>query len=144
MHGPRYLRYGRFPRIRHALNFLGMLGARAKAEGRSTLQVFNDLKDPRSPYVGQTKPVNTVLPAITGTAKVGQTLTVSNGTWTSTTTPTFTRQWKAAGVNIAGATGATYVPVTGDIGKAITCAVTATNTGGSTTATSAATVAVVA
>lgn len=86
-------------------------------------------------------PVNSVLPAITGTAQVGQTLTSSNGTWSGS--PTFTRQWKANGTNISGATNSTYVPVVGDIGKTITVTVTATNAGGSATATSAATAAVV-
>ena len=88
-------------------------------------------------------PVNTVLPAITGTPQVGQTLTVSNGTWTNTPTG-YTRQWKANGTDISGATGTTYVPVAGDIGKTISATVTATNAGGSTAATSAATAAVTA
>ncbi len=89
-------------------------------------------------------PANTVAPAITGTAQVGQTLTVSNGTWTGNPTPTFTRQWKANGTNISGATATTYVPVVGDIGKTITCTVTGTNMVGSAQATSAATAAVIA
>lgn len=89
-----------------------------------------------------TAPTNTVLPAITGTAQVGQVLTVSNGTWTGS--PTYTRQWKAAGVNISGATATTYTPVAGDVGKAITCTVTGTNAAGNASATSAATAAVIA
>jgi hypothetical protein len=89
-------------------------------------------------------PANTVAPAITGTAQVGQTLTVSNGTWTGSPTPTFTRQWKANGTNISGATATTYVPVVGDIGKTITCTVTATNSVSSAQRTSAATAAVIA
>jgi hypothetical protein len=87
---------------------------------------------------------NTVLPAITGTAQVGQVLTTTNGTWNGTPAPTYTRQWKANGVAIVGATGTTYTPVVGDIGKTITCTITATNTAGATTATSAATAAVIA
>lgn len=89
-------------------------------------------------------PANTVAPAITGTAQVGQTLTVSNGTWTGNPTPTFARQWRANGANISGATATTYVPVVGDIGKTITCTVTATNTVDSAQRTSAATTAVIA
>jgi hypothetical protein len=87
-------------------------------------------------------PANSVLPAITGTAQVGQTLTRSTGTWSGS--PTYATQWFAAGVAIVGATAATYVPVVGDIGKVITVRVTATNLGGSTQATSAATAAVIA
>jgi hypothetical protein len=89
-------------------------------------------------------PVNTVAPAITGTAKVGQTLTASLGTWTGKPTPALTRQWKAAGVAILGATAATYVPVVGDIGKVITVTVTGTSSAGVKSATSAATAAVIA
>lgn len=89
-------------------------------------------------------PANTVAPAITGTAKVGQTLTASLGTWTGKPTPVLTRQWKAAGVAIPGATAATYIPVVGDIGKVITVTVTGTNSTGTKSATSAATAAVIA
>ncbi len=89
-------------------------------------------------------PVNTVLPAITGTAQVGQTLTSTTGTWTGYPTPTYARQWKKGGVNIAGATAATYVPVIGDIGGIITVTVTATSTSGTASATSAGTSAVIA
>ncbi len=89
-------------------------------------------------------PANTALPAITGTAQVGHTLTVSNGTWTGTPAPTFAHVWRAAGVAISGATAQTYAPVEADIGKAITCTVTATNTAGSASATSAGTAAVIA
>lgn len=89
-------------------------------------------------------PANTVAPGITGTAKVGQTLTSTTGAWTGKETPVLKRQWKAAGVAIAGATGATYVPVTGDIGKTITVTVTGENWAGTASATSAATAAVIA
>lgn len=86
-------------------------------------------------------PTNTTLPAITGTAQVGQVLTVSNGAWTGSPTA-YTRQWLRGGVAISGATGATYTLVTADLGAVISCTVTATNAGGSASATSAATAAV--
>ena len=89
-------------------------------------------------------PANTGAPAVTGTARVGFTLTATNGTWTGRNTPTYTRQWRAGGVDIAGATGTTYQPVVGDIGKTITVVVTARNRAGVATATSAATAAVIA
>lgn len=89
-------------------------------------------------------PANTALPTITGTAQVGQTLTSTNGTWTGNPNPTFTRQWKADGANISGETATTYVPVEGDVGKVITVTVTGTNSAGNASATSAATVAVIA
>jgi hypothetical protein len=84
------------------------------------------------------KPVNTVAPAITGTAQQGQTLTASTGTWTGAGIA-YTYQWKRAGVNIGSATASTYQLVLADVGSTITVAVTATNDGGSTTATSGAT-----
>ena len=82
------------------------------------------------------KPANTVAPAITGTATEGETLTVSNGTWTNTP-DTYARQWRRAGVPIAGAASNTYEPTADDVGSTITATVTATNEGVSTSATSA-------
>jgi hypothetical protein len=85
-------------------------------------------------------PANTVAPAITGSAVVGQTLTGSDGTWTGA--PTLTRQWKRNGVAIVGETGSTYlVPQLAAL-DAITFSVTGTNGAGVATATSAATAAV--
>ena len=87
-------------------------------------------------------PVNTVLPAITGTPYAGQLLTSSTGTWTGGGIA-YTYQWRqcnAAGeacTNISGATSSTYTAVAGDSGHTIRVIVTATNTGGATPATSA-------
>ena len=87
-------------------------------------------------------PGNSVVPTITGTARVGQTLTGANGTWSGS--PTLTRRWFANGIAIDGATGATYVPVAADLGKTITLQVTGTNASGARTVSSAATAAVIA
>jgi hypothetical protein len=86
-----------------------------------------------------TVPSNSALPAITGTAEVGETLTASHGTWSGTTPLAYAYQWFADGESIPGANGTTYVPVSGDIGKAITVLVTATNVKGQASAMSAAT-----
>jgi len=75
-------------------------------------------------------------PAITGTATVGQTLTLAPPVVNSTTPVVTTFQWKAGGVTIAGAVASTYVLVSGDAGKQITCEVTASNAAGTVTATS--------
>ena len=72
-------------------------------------------------------PVNTVAPAVTGTATVGQTLSTTNGTWTGAPAPTFTYQWQRVTTNISGATSSTYVLVVADVGNTIRCVVTATN-----------------
>ena len=85
---------------------------------------------------GGIAPVNTVAPAITGTAQEGQTVTCSTGTWTGTPTITYAFQWKRNGSNIGSATSSTYVLVTADVSQSITCQVTATNGSGSASATS--------
>lgn len=88
-------------------------------------------------------PVNSVAPAITGTATVGQTLSLSTGTW-SNTPDIYTRIWKRDGVVIAGASGATYVLVEADQGAVISASVKATNLGVSAVANSNSTSAVAA
>lgn len=87
-------------------------------------------------------PRNVVVPVINGVAKVGVPLTLDWGTWAGAMN--FEYQWQAAGVAIEGATGPSYVPVTGDIGDIITVEVTAANDDFTTVAESAATAAVVA
>lgn len=72
-------------------------------------------------------PINRTLPVVTGTGTVGQTLTCNPGTWLNS--PTFTYQWMANGVNIAGATAATRVLAAGESGKTVTCMVTGTAAG---------------
>jgi hypothetical protein len=82
------------------------------------------------------------VPTITGTARVGSTLTAVPGTW-GPAPVALAYQWRANGVVIIGATAATYKPVTAAVGKALTVTVTGTKTGYTTTAkTSTATAAV--
>jgi hypothetical protein len=81
---------------------------------------------------GGNPPVNSVAPAITGTAQEGQTLTCSTGTWSGT--PTYSYQWKRNGSNIGSATNSTYTLVTADVAQSIKCTVTATNALGSSNA----------
>lgn len=83
-------------------------------------------------------PVNTSLPIISGSPTVGSTLSASVGSWTGYPAPTYARQWRRGGVNIGGATGATYVVQAADYLANIDCVVTATNTQGSAGATAAA------
>ena len=82
-------------------------------------------------------PANTVLPVISGSTVVGQTLTTTDGTWTGFPAPTFTYQWKRGGVAISGATASSYLLVTADLGTVITVTVTATNSAGNASATAA-------
>jgi hypothetical protein len=83
-----------------------------------------------------TLPVNTVAPAVTGSASVGATLTTTNGTWTGIPTPTFSYQWQRNTSNISAATSSTYVVQATDIGASLRCVVTATNSSGAVSANS--------
>ncbi|AXJ10210.1 hypothetical protein CFN17_11685, partial [Arthrobacter sp. PM3] len=73
----------------------------------------------------------TPVPTITGTAKVGSTLTAVPGIW-GPAPVALAYQWKANGSAIIGATGAAYTAVGGDTGKTITVTVTGTKAGYST------------
>jgi len=90
-------------------------------------------------------PVNTEQPTISGTPAVGSTFTGSDGTWSGSPAPTLSRQWRrcdtggASCVSIAGATAATYVLVQADAGSTIRLRVMGANSGGSSSADSAAT-----
>lgn len=91
-------------------------------------------------------PSNSVLPAISGIAQEGVTLTALPGTWSGGPTA-YTYQWQSndgGWGNISGATSATYVVQSGDVGNNLRCVVTATNAAGSDSATSAATDTVIA
>lgn len=81
-------------------------------------------------------PTNTVLPAISGLLTLAAVLTAYDGVWTGAPT-SYTYQWKNAGSNLAGATSRTYAIQASDSGDAITVAVTAVNSAGSASATSA-------
>ena len=91
--------------------------------GTATSDPTSAVVDPNVPDV-----TNTGLPAITGTAKVGQVLTVNDGTW-DPADATLTRQWRRNGAAIPGATGRTYTLTTDDLGKAITVTVTGSKAG---------------
>ncbi|GAA3872446.1 hypothetical protein GCM10022381_14390 [Leifsonia kafniensis] len=73
------------------------------------------------------KPARTSVPTISGTAKVGSTLTAAPGLWTTGTTLKY--QWYAGKDAIAGATKSTLVLATKQAGQAITVKVTGSLTG---------------
>jgi hypothetical protein len=98
------------------------------------------------PDVSLLAPENVLLPFIEGPlkvgdipafAKVGEVMTIEVGAWIGA--QKFAFQWKADAVNITNQTGGTYTPVVGDVGKVLTCQVTASNLIGSTVALSTAT-----
>jgi hypothetical protein len=76
---------------------------------------------------------NTVAPSISGTSGLGNTLTVSNGTWTtnSTTISSYTYQWYRGGNAISGATNSTYTQGDNDVALTITASVMASAPGAS-------------
>lgn len=67
-------------------------------------------------------------PTISGTTKVGSTLTAVPGTW-GPSPVTLTYQWYRSGTAISGATAKTYRVVAADQGKALSVRVTGTKTG---------------
>jgi hypothetical protein len=89
-------------------------------------------------------PQNTAIPQIGGTAKEGETLTASNGTWSNTPTA-YAYQWRrcasdgTACGDITGATKQTYPVVAADIAQTLRVVVTASNADGKASATSSAT-----
>jgi hypothetical protein len=73
---------------------------------------------------------NTVVPGISGTAKVGQVLTASKGTWTGAVGATFSYQWErnvsGAWTAIANATSSSYTLTADDLTFTVRVKVTAT------------------
>jgi hypothetical protein len=86
-------------------------------------------------------PVNTAKPSVTGTAQVGEELTASPGTWTGGAR-SFAYQWQrcdvggSSCVDVSGASGKTYGVRSADVGKVLRVTVTATNSSGTTDASS--------
>jgi hypothetical protein len=93
--------------------------------------------------VAASPPVNSSLPDITGTARVGETLTASNGSWGGLTPISYAYQWQRCNSSgsscgsISRATNQNYVASSGDAGHTIRVEVTATNADGKSQALSA-------
>jgi hypothetical protein len=109
----------------------------ANTDGKGTA-----ISDPTDVVDSKDGPTNSVKPAVTGAAQVGEELTVSNGTWSPTPT-SFSRLWQRCDSsgedcrNISGATGRTYGVRSADSGHRLRALVTAhTAAGVSTTASS--------
>ena len=87
-------------------------------------------------------PANTALPVVSGTARQGQSLSTTNGSWSGNPTA-YAYTWQdcdSAGANCAalsGATSSSYTLGAGDVGHTIRVVVTGTNASGSTPAASA-------
>jgi len=123
-----------------------LIGAIVMAAG--ALVVGALLGRPGSGHAAATAaPKNTALPTISGTAQVDATLTAGKGTW-SGDVKSYAYAWERCDKNgnscskVTGATSTTYKLTSADVGTTLRVAVTATNSGGSTTATSVPTAAV--
>lgn len=66
-------------------------------------------------------------PYIFGATQVGETMSLVVGTYDGDEPLTITKQWLADGADISGATGNSYVVVSGDAGKVISVKVTVSN-----------------
>ena len=90
-----------------------------------------------------TTPQNTSPPTVSGSAVQGQTLTASTGSWSPSNGVKYAYQWRRCDTNgancrdIGGATSQTYLLGSADVGSTIRVTVTASNTGGSSSAGSA-------
>ncbi len=87
-------------------------------------------------------PANTARPTISGTARRGQTLSASPGTWTSSPPVTYAYRWQRCAQDgsgcqdAVGGTNQTYTVVLADVDLKLRVVVTATNSGGSASANS--------
>ena len=92
---------------------------------------------------GSSAPSITSLPSLSGTATVGQLLTASSGVWQGVPTPTYSFGWQRCDsggnncVAISGASGSAYTLVGADAGSTLEVVVTASNSAGQASATSA-------
>jgi len=82
-------------------------------------------------------PVNVTAPTMSGVVRQGQTLSVSNGSWSGVTPISFSVTWQrcdATGANctaISGATALTYALASADVGNTVRVLVVASNSDGS-------------
>jgi alpha-tubulin suppressor-like RCC1 family protein len=103
---------------------------------------------PTAPIAAASAPVSDSAPSVTGTELVGSVLSATPGVWSEESTTSYAYQWDRCGeggescASISGATASTYTLSESDKGSTLRALVTATNEGGSTTATSPATAAI--
>jgi fibronectin-binding autotransporter adhesin len=102
------------------------------------------VSSPTAVVTAPSAPANTALPALSGTAQDGHTLSVSNGSWKSDSSLSYSYKWgrcDSAGngcSTISGATHSSYKATSSDVGHRLRATVTAKNSAGSTAATSSA------
>jgi hypothetical protein len=122
---------------------VGRYRLKLSADGGRKLLSFKVVRGPSGSGSTPTgsKPVNTVLSAISGAKTQGQTLSSSNGSWSHSPT-SYSYQWRrcntsgASCAHISDATSSSYTLVLADVGSTIRVVVTASNSYGSASATS--------
>jgi hypothetical protein len=96
-----------------------------------------------SPAPSPNAPQNVSPPTISGDTSAGSTLTASPGSWNGSQPMSFRYQWEICGANgnachdVNGASGTTYQAKSGDAGNTLRVRVTASNSNGTATETSA-------
>lgn len=114
--------------LRHTGSEVGDLEMVEGQNGRIvTVHSFVGVAQTRLPT---STPINTVAPVLSGTPGVGQTLTVTPGTWTGGGELVLTYEWLADGNPITGAEDVTFELTSDQIGATITVVETATNEAG--------------
>lgn len=134
-----YTTYSKLPSKSYsAASWAAMAAALGKAQAvlsdqSATLtQVRESVVGLTSAHASLVKPLKAGTVKVTGTAKVGKTLKVAKGSWTSGTS--FRYQWYAGGKAINGATKATLKLAKAQKGKAVKVTVTGSKAGYSTVA----------
>ena len=89
-----------------------------------------------TPWANTPVPGLLAAPAVSGAAGVGSTLTCATGHWSGSPT-SYEYQWNRGNAPILNATAATYTVTAADRGHALSCTVTAINSGGAIQADSA-------
>lgn len=138
MSRPRYVRHRKFNRLQHSVQFLAWLDVQAVRLDTTAKVVFEELMVAFRMSFEQVEaaeelvaPENLTAPVVTGDLIVGRTLSATLGTWDGFPVPAVTLQWfrveDSEGVEIEGATGASYTLTEDDEGCKIYVEATATN-----------------
>lgn len=128
--------------VRPRTFLIGMLAAFAAVAATMAATSGSAAGAPSAAQYQYGAPAPTGAPVVSGTAAVGSTLTTTNGTWSSSTPVTYAIRWTscdsqgAACVDIAGATASTYQVTVADVGRRLRSSVYATNSVGTTQASS--------